>query len=223
MNTPAQSRARIAIIAALPGELAPLVRGWQKTAKNTWTGAIGDHACVAIAGGMGAAAANHAVAQIRSEFNPTALVSYGWAGALTCAVKPGMACVISEVVDITSGKRFATGSPDGFRLLTLNHVARANEKRKLAERNQAVLVDMEAAAVARIARQRRLTFYCFKGISDGYLDKLPDFSRFISWEGELRMAAFLVYIGMRPWYWPSLAKLGTASRAAAAALATLAR
>jgi adenosylhomocysteine nucleosidase len=214
---------RIAIIAALPGELKPLVQGWKQTGKHAWTGMIGGHACIAIAGGMGAAAANRAVAQANSEFHPNVLVSYGWAGALTCALKPGMAASISEVVDLQSGKRFATGDSAGTRLLTLNRVARLHEKRKLAERNQAVLVDMEAAAVARLASQQKSRFYCFKGVSDGYTDRLPDFSRFISWEGELRMPAFLAYIGMRPWYWPSLVKLGTASRAAASALATLAQ
>jgi adenosylhomocysteine nucleosidase len=212
-------KARVAIIAALAGELAPLVRGWKTTAKDVWTGSIGEHSCIAIAGGMGAAAANRAVALARSEFNPNVLVSYGWAGALTCAVKPGMACTVSEVADITSGKHFETGDPTGMRLLTLNHVARGNEKRKLAERHQAVLADMEAAAVARLARQQRLKFFCYKGVSDGYLDRLPDFSRFISAEGQLRMPAFLGYTAMRPWYWAPLARMGTASRAAAAALA----
>lgn len=220
--TTAPSTPRIAIIAALPGELAPLVRGWNKTAKNVWTGSVGGRACMAIAGGMGAASANRAVALARSEFNPDVLVSYGWAGALTCAVKPGMACAISEVVDVTNGKRLFTDNPDGIRLLTLNHVARSDEKRKLAERYQSVVVDMEAAAVARLARQQRLRFYCFKGVSDGYTDRLPDFSRFISSEGELRMPAFLAYVAPRPWYWASLARLGTQSRAAASAVATLA-
>lgn len=215
-------KARVAIIAALPGELAPLVRGWKATAKDVWTGSVGEHACIAIAGGMGAAAANRAVALARSEFQPNVLVSYGWAGALTCSVKAGMACTISEVVDTTSGKHFETGDPAGVRLLTLNHVARGPEKRKLAERHQAALADMEAAAVARLARQQRLKFFCYKGISDGYLDRLPDFSRFISAEGQLRMPAFLGYTAIRPWYWAPLARMGAASRAAAAALATLA-
>jgi adenosylhomocysteine nucleosidase len=222
MTAPSQSPSRIAIIAALPGELAPLVRGWNKSAKNVWTGAIGAHACMAIAGGMGAPSANRAVALARSEFDPHVLVSYGWGGALTCAVKPGMACAISEVVDVTSGKSLPTDNPEGIKLLTLNHVARGDEKRKLAARYQSVVVDMEAAAVARFARQQRLRFYCFKGISDGYTDRLPDFSRFISPEGELRMPAFLAYVTPRPWYWASLARLGAQSRAAASALATLA-
>ncbi len=214
---------RIAIIAALPGELAPLVRGWKKTGKNVWTGSIGEHPCIAIAGGMGAASANRAVALAQSQFQPQVLVSYGWAGALTCGLKPGMATAISEVVDHQSGHRFETGSDSRARLLTLNRVARGPEKRKLAERHQASLVDMEAAAVARLARQHRLGFLCFKGISDGYTDKLPNFGRFITWEGELRTTLLLGYIALQPQFWGSLVRLGMYSRKAAVALAELTR
>jgi adenosylhomocysteine nucleosidase len=215
--------ARIAIIAALPGELAPLVRGWTQTRKNVWAGSIGDHPSIALAGGMGAAAANRAIDLVRSEFNPNVLVSYGWAGALTCALKPGDAVAVSEVVDVQSGKRFATGSPGTTRLVTMNRVVHGPEKRNLAERNQAVLVDMEAAAVARQAWQHRLPFYCFKGVSDGYTDKLPNFGRFISGDGQLRLPLFLGYVALQPQFWGSLVRLGRQSKRAALALADLAR
>ncbi len=213
----------IAIVAALPGELKPLVRGWQQRGKNLWAGWIGDHEAIAIAGGIGAAAAQCAVERAFAEGTPSVLVSYGWAGALTCAVKPPDACVISEIVDAATGKRFTTASTDGFHLITLDRVARYEEKRALATKHQAVLVDMEAAAVARMAASRGIPFYCFKGISDGYLDRLPDFGRFISGSGELRMPAFLAYVAVRPQYWASLRRLGANSSAAANATASLMR
>lgn len=213
---------RIAIIAALPGELKPLVlRGWQQRGRNFWTGRIGEVDAVAIAGGMGAAAAKRAVERAFAEINPNVLVSYGWAGALTCAVKPRHACAISEVIDASSGERFATDYPGGYRLITLDHVARADEKRGLAEKYQSVLVDMEAATVARIAAERNVAFYCFKGVSDGYTDRLPDFSRFIGSKGELRMMAFLAYAAVHPQYWASLRRLGENSRGAAKILVSL--
>ncbi|GGH12280.1 nucleoside phosphorylase [Silvibacterium dinghuense] len=215
--------ARVAIIAAIAGELTPLVKGWKKTGKDEWTGRLGENACVAVAGGMGAAAANRAVNAVRGSFEPEVLVSYGWAGALSCGLKPGQASGITEVVHLASGKRFETQNPEGTRLLTLNYVARAADKRRLAEQNRAVLVDMEAAAVARLAKEYRLDFYCYKGVSDGYLDDLPDFGRFISNQGTLRMAPFLQFVAVRPWYWRSLAKLGGNSRKAAAELAELTR
>jgi adenosylhomocysteine nucleosidase len=213
----------IAIIAALPGELKPLVRGWEPRGRNIWAGRIADCEALAIAGGIGAAAAQRAVERAFAEANPSALVSCGWAGALTCAVKPPDACVISEIVDAASGEHFGTASRDGFRLITLDRVARYDEKRALAMQHQAVLVDMEAAAVARMAAARSIPFYCFKGISDGYLDRLPDFSRFINGSGELRMPAFLAYAALHPQYWAALRRLGENSGEAASALANLMR
>lgn len=209
----------IAIIAALSGELKPLVRGWERRGRNLWTGRVAENDVIAVAGGIGAAAARRAAERVFEQSVPDVVVSYGWAGALTCAVKPPLACVISEIVDASSGERFTTRCSDGFRLITLDRVARANEKRGLAQKHQAVLVDMEAAMVARIAAARQIPFYCFKGISDGYTDVLPDFSRFIDGDGELRMAPFLAHVAVRPRYWPSLKRLATNSADAALGLA----
>ena len=212
----------IAIIAALPGELKPLVGkngDWRRPGPNVWIGTVSGHEAIAIAGGIGAAAAGRAVAKALSYGRPDALISYGWAGALTCALKPPAAVAISEVIDHGSGERFATCSSQGTRLVTLDHVARLDEKRTLAQTHQAVLVDMEAAAVGRLAAESNIPFYCFKGISDAYTDHLPDFGSFISPAGELRTAAFLAHAALRPAYWPSLIRLGRNSSVAASNLA----
>ena len=216
---------KIAIIAALPGELKPLVTredsGWRRTGPNIWTGSIAGREAIAIAGGIGAASAARAVDLVLSSGRPEALVSYGWAGALTCALKPPDAYAISEIIDHGSGDRFVTRAPEGMRLITLDHVARPDEKRSLAQQHQAVLVDMEAATVARLAAAASIPFYCFKGISDAYTDNLPDFSRFISPTGELRMPALLAHAALHPGYWSTLARLGNNSSIAASNLAHL--
>lgn len=213
---------KIAIIAALPGELKPLVRGWRRSGQNLWMGRIGNDDVLAVAGGMGAAAAERAVEQALCEVEVDALVSYGWTGALTCAVKPPTVCTISEVVDAGSGERFATQHKDGYRLITLDHVARPDEKRGLAAKHQSVIADMEAATVARRAAKRGIPFYCFKAVSDGYNDKLPDFNRFIDTkEGRMHMGAFVAHVAVRPQYWGSVTRLGKNSKAGAEALATM--
>ncbi len=74
---------------------------------------------------------------------------------------------------------------------------------------------MEAAGVARLARMRGIPFYCIKGISDGYSDQLPDFNRFISPDGQFKLARFMVFALLRPWYWPALIRMGENSRKAA--------
>lgn len=210
---------KLGIIAALPGELKPLVRGWERRGRNLWAGRIANCEAVAIAGGIGAKAAERAAEQLFAELSPEALVSYGWAGALTCAVKPPAAHPIGDVIDAGTGERFETASVGGYRLITLDHVAGANEKHGLAQRFQSALVDMEAAAVARVAAAHGIPFYCFKGVSDGYTDQLPDLSRFIDGEGRLRIAALLAHVAVRPEYWASMQRLGVNSGAAANAVA----
>lgn len=209
---------RIGIVAALAGELKPLVRGWEKRG-GLFHGYFGKTEAVAIAGGMGAAAATRACEQILSAGAPDALVSIGWAGSLSCGLQPPQAVAVREVIHAGTGESFVTSNGDGQRLITLDRVADAQEKRRLAQQYQAVLVDMEAAAVARIARARNLAFYCFKGISDGPNDRLPDFNRFTSVEGQLRLPALITYAVMHPKYWGPLRTLARNSRQAAEDLA----
>ena len=212
---------RIGVIAALPGELKPLVKGWQQRGQ-LYIGQIGEAECIATAGGVGAGAATHACELILAEGKIDALVSYGWAGAISCGLKPPGAYVIAEVVDSRSNEHFQTASEGGQRLVTLDHIALYDEKRSIAEKFRAPLVDMEAAAVARIAAARDVAFYCFKGISDGYTDKLPDFNPFMGKDGQLQMPAFIAYALFHPKYWGALKRLGQQSRAAADNLASLA-
>ncbi|HEX3435475.1 MAG TPA: nucleoside phosphorylase [Pseudacidobacterium sp.] len=211
---------RIGIIAALSGELKPLVQGWEKRGQ-TYRGRIGGMDCIAIAGGMGAEAAAHACNRVMVDGPLDALVSIGWAGSLSCGLKPPHACVVSEVIDGRTQESYPTNWPEGQRLLTTNHVVRHEEKRELAAQFQVPLVDMEAATVARIAQEKQIAFYCFKGISDGSNDKLPDFNRFLGKNGQLRMAPFVIYALLHPQYWAALSQLGRNSKAAAFNLATL--
>jgi adenosylhomocysteine nucleosidase len=211
---------RIGIIAALAGELKPLVQGWQKRGQ-LYYGQIGETECVATSGGIGVTAATRACDLLLAEGKFDTLISYGWAGSLSCGLKPPAACVITEVVDSRTSEQFRTASSEGQRLVTLDHVARYGEKREIAQKYQAPLVDMEAAAIARIAAAHDLAFYCFKGISDGYNDKLPDFNRFLGKDGQLRMPAFIAYALLHPQYWNALRQLDRQSKAAASSLAGL--
>ena len=215
---------QIGIIAAMPGELRPLVRQWPRT-DHVFVGQIGGQQCFAACEGMGAAAATRSFAAIRAAAGELdAVISYGWAGALSCGVKPPGVYSVGEVIDSRTGERFTTdderdASRSPLRLVTLDHVARKAEKRALAERYKAVLVDMEAATVGRLAQAHGLPFFCLRGVSDGYTDDLPDFNPFITAQGQLRTAAFAVRALARPAGWSALMELGRNSRAAAEALA----
>jgi adenosylhomocysteine nucleosidase len=220
---------RIGIIAAMPGELKPLVQGWKplRAGRNqsAWTGTLQNAECVAVCAGMGKDAAERACVTAWENGPLDAMISVGWAGALSCGVQPSTAYVVNEVVDTASGDRFTTRSSslDGnivaLKLVTIDHVALPAEKRRLAEKYRAVLVDMEAATVARFARSKGVSFYCLKAVSDLAGEILPDFSRYTDQEGQLRLPALLAHVGVRPKYWKGLARIGTNGRKGAVELA----
>jgi adenosylhomocysteine nucleosidase len=217
---------RIALIAALPSELRPLVHHWTRHGKIT-AGRIGNLDAVAVAAGMGEAAVGRACEAVLASGPVETLVSIGYAGSLSCGLRAPEAVAVSEVVDARTGESFAASAApvqgdNGLkpqRLVTLDHVANPEEKRRLAESHQATLVDMEAATVARFARDHNLGFLCFKAVTDGPNDELPDFSRFTSPEGRLRTAAFASWALFHPRYWRVLSELEKNSHAAARRLA----
>ena len=232
MRQAGQIKTRVAIIAAMPGELKPLTRGWQHThSKGVDLWSAGD--CIAACAGAGVSAATRAFAEVEKSGPIDQVISAGWAGALREELAPGHAYTISEVIDARTGERFeaadaADGAPDsqapnltrpGGRLVTSPKVADAREKLRLAQTYQAALVDMEASAIARLAQMRGIPFYCLKGVSDGFGEQLPDFNRFLSSDGSFRLAPFVVFSLLRPWHWPALVRMGENSKRAAKGMA----
>jgi adenosylhomocysteine nucleosidase len=214
---------RIGIIAALQAELAPLVEGWTRADQGVWRTRRGESNVVAAAKGMGAARAEQAVlaaeATLRSAGPLTALVSVGWAGASTCGVYPGNAYEVGEVLDILSGERYATaGVANPVILVTTDHVAGREEKHGYAVNQAASLVDMEAATVARMARERQIPFYCWKAITDTYTENLPEFAPFLDSERQLQTGRLARYAITHPRVIPALVRLGRNGRSGATAL-----
>jgi adenosylhomocysteine nucleosidase len=208
---------RVAIIAAMPGELKPLTRGWQherRSGVDLWSFNSGEW--IAACAGAGVAAATRAFAEVEKLGPIDKVISTGWAGALREELAPGQAFDVSTVIDARTGERFVTaGPPNNCWLVTSPRVADATDKKRLASTYEAALVDMEAAGVARLARMRGIPFYCIKGISDSYSDQLPDFNRFISPGGRFKLVRFVVFALFRPRYWPALIRMGENSRKAA--------
>jgi adenosylhomocysteine nucleosidase len=273
---------RTAIIAAMPGELKPLVRGWQQERRNgveLWRWPHDQGEWVAACAGAGQQAATRAFAEIESDGPVDLLLSVGWAGALSESYARGRAYSVSGVVDVQTGERFpisyaagelevlkghgfsravettkenaalaaegmagtgksfpqglkpeglfssASGTAEAARfqrdcwLATSPKVAGAAEKQRLAAAYGAGLVDMEAAAIARLAQMRGIPFHCIKGVSDGLTDNLPDFNRFISPQGKFQLARFILFVLPRPWCWPALTRMGENSKKAAQSIA----
>jgi len=208
----------VAIIAAMPGELKPLVRGWARERRGKvemWRWKFDEGEWVAACGGAGVDAATRTFAEIEKDGSPELVISVGWAGALNAAMQTGGGYWVSGVTDARTGERFraANWSVESW-LVTSPIVANEMEKQRLASTYKADLVDMEAAAIARLAQMRGIPFYCFKGVSDGFTDKLPDFNRFISPDGQFDLAGMVLFSILRPRYWPSLMRMGENSKKA---------
>jgi adenosylhomocysteine nucleosidase len=209
---------RVAIVAAMPGELKPLVRGWPHSTRGNlqfWAQRNEEEEWIAACAGAGQAAATRAFAAIEDGGPIDLVFSIGWAGALTEEIATGSAHNAAGVIDTRTGERFRCDAGAGERwLVTSPIVADEAEKRRLAVAYKADLVDMEAAAIARLAQMRGIPFYCIKGVSDGFLDKLPDFNRFIRPDGQFDMAGMVLFSILRPWHWPSLVRMGENSKKA---------
>ncbi len=174
---------RVAIIAAMPGELKPLVRNWPHSTRGTihfWAQRTEEEEWIAACAGAGLDAATRAFAGIEDGGPIDLVISIGWAGALTPDIAAGSAHNCAGVIDARTGERFNCDAGAGtLWLATSPRVADEPEKRRLATTYKASLVDMEAAAIARLAAMRGIPFYAIKGVSDPLDAKLPDFNRFI--------------------------------------------
>jgi adenosylhomocysteine nucleosidase len=210
---------RIALIAALPGELKPLVRGWTRLSNpgvDLWRTRRDGREWLAVCAGVGAGAAARAFAEAEKAGSVDLAVSLGWAGALSREFEAGRAYRISTVIDALTGERFPVAGQSGKGVLvTSDKIADRDEKRRLAKAFGAGLVDMEAATVARMAKVRGIPFSCIKGVSDGVDDQIFEFKGFITKQGEFRLAPFIVHAALRPWLWAGLAQMGNRSRKAA--------
>ncbi|HEX9201993.1 MAG TPA: phosphorylase [Acidobacteriaceae bacterium] len=206
-----------ALIVALPREVSGLVKGWERKQPahnvNVYTNG---HAVVACAG-MGAARAALAVQAAMAAMPVTALISAGVAGACDPALRVGEIVRAGVVIDSRTGERFAD-LRGGQVLVTADVVASVREKARLRDSYGAAAVDMEAAAVARLARAHGLHFQAIKAISDEADFEVDGLGRFATPDGQFREGAFALHAALRPAIWGKVIALGRGSGAAVNAL-----
>ncbi len=217
---------KIAIIAAMPGELKPLVKGWKSVPTGQrfvykWTASFGENECVAVCAGMGANAVTRAFAQAEVDGPLDTVLSIGWAGALQEAGYPGEFLIPNVVVNAQTGEHFLFAEREHpVVLVTTARVADEAEKRRLAATYGGALVDMESATVARLAEMHGISMCCMKIITDEVTAKLPNLNPFINSAGQMKMASFIGHVLLRPKLWPALMRLGKASSTGANYLAS---
>jgi adenosylhomocysteine nucleosidase len=210
----------IAIIVALPREIAALVRGVSADAALLQRGVhlYRLERAVVVAAGMGATRAAVAVEAAYAVAEVKMLISAGLAGSCSAELPAGSVAEASLVIDEKTGERFSLEAEGDFTLVTTDTIASVKEKARLAASYGASLVDMEAATVARLANARDVAFRAVKAISDAHDFELASLSRFAGKHGSFRTGAFALHTAMRPHHWGKAAKLGRESNRALAAL-----
>jgi adenosylhomocysteine nucleosidase len=206
--------ATIALIAALPREIASLVQGTAADPtlipQGVWLYRLDE--AVIVAAGMGAERAAVAVEAARSAApGLKLLVSVGLAGACIAGLGAGSVVEAGTVVDAATGETFPAASGSSSTLATTAAIASVAEKARLAQTFGAAIVDMEAATVARIALTRGLSFRAIKGVSDAHDFELSALGKFEGRQGSFRTGAFAFYTAIRPWTWARAIRLGSGS------------
>jgi adenosylhomocysteine nucleosidase len=209
-------RSRIAIVAAMPREIAPLVDGWLAD-EGTPAGGVfvsWSDAAIVVCAGMGRSRARLA-AEVALHRGPVhRLISAGWCGALREGLAAGSVYRPSRIIDATTSRIFDTGESDGL-LVTSERIADRAAKEGLARDFAADLVDMEASAVAELAREKGISFAAVKAVSDEYDFELPGMEQFVTAHGGFREGAFAAHLLTRPSLWRKTLRMARASSLAA--------
>ena len=195
----------VAVVAAMPVELAPLLDGVKSEAVNGVDLFDLPRAVIAV-GGIGEKFARHAAEGAMEQAQPKTLISAGIVGAISAGLKVGDVGRIREVVDVATGERYPTTGGGEWLLATSQDVSDAAEKHELLARFGADVVDMEAAAVAQVAKERGVEFQCIKAISDDAAFDMPPMNRFIE-QGSFDARRFLIYVALHPRWWGTLGKI----------------
>lgn len=219
----------IAIVCAMDRELKPFTKNW-KQSEIEFQGRsfqvleqhLGSENLVAVAGGIGTSSAELATRSVVKKYQPEMLVSAGFAGGLVRSLKVGCVITPDMIVDARSGNEYRCAPMQDFVasgiLVSAAEIAGAESKRELAERFHALAVDMEASAVAQVARDAGIGFFCVKAISDEFSFPMLPLNQFVNAKGDFLTGKFIQWAMLRPWTWPRMIALGRNSKHATKAL-----
>lgn len=178
-----------------------------------------------VANGIGPRAAAAGTRKILAIQRVRAVISTGFAGALDSALQIGD-IVLAE--SVRHGRRVYLGEtplncPPGVRhgsVVTVDEVVQAPTTKLALARFGACAVDMESAAVAAVAAERGLPFYCIRAISDTLEQRFPvDFNRALRRDGTISLWSVVRQVRFRAAHWVDLVRLWQDSRIAAESLA----
>jgi len=213
---------KTAIIAAMPQELQSLVQGWSAhkiKAQNRNVQLWESENCIAACAGIGMISARVAAQTAWQHGNGSVrqFISAGYAGALIPELKVAEIFEPEEIVESVDEQRIKTISGAGV-LVTAGAIAGNDFKRGLAVKYLARAVDMEAYAVADVAKIYNVPFRAIKAISDELDFPMPPMGEFVDEFGQFHIPRLLLYAAFRPSVWKPLIDLGRNSAKANIAL-----
>ncbi|HET9285182.1 MAG TPA: hypothetical protein VFR24_24795 [Candidatus Angelobacter sp.] len=203
------------VIAAMEREVQLLVRTWQRTeissGDQNWIAFEKENQAVVISG-IGKKNAERAAKAAVARYQPATLISAGLAGALIRSLKAGSVVMPNVVVDAADGSEYRCAAADGSMvgggiLVTANEITGAEDKRKLVEQFHGLIVDMEAAGVAKVAQEAQIGFRCVKAISDEADFVMPPMAKFVDEAGNFQSGRFAAWAAVRPWQWAKVIAL----------------
>ena len=181
----------VAIVFAIGGEAGGVLdrmtdkSQFRASGFDTTIGKFDERRVAVGVGGIGQAAAAKVCDAIITAHRPRWIISAGYAGGLQASLARGEILLVDAVED-TEGNRFdldlrlnrdeieqQPGLHVGKLLTAGRLVARPEEKQALGERHDALAVDMETAAVARVCRNAGVPLVAVRAISDAVDERLP--------------------------------------------------
>lgn len=230
------AHADIGIVSAVPMELAPFLKRCERVRKYSgadfvFRGGVYDGIrIVVVESGMGFARARRATQSLVDAHTPKWILSSGFCGGLLPNMKIGDIVMAGSVVD-THGHELSVdldvpADPEhGLhvgRIVTTDSMVRlVEDKKALAEKYQAVAVDMESLAIAQICRDTKTRFLVVRSVSDDLSQDLPpEILTVVGSTATLRVGAALGALWKRPSSAKDLWNLREAAHLAAERLAT---
>jgi adenosylhomocysteine nucleosidase len=200
---------KVGIVSAMEREVSPLLKTWKhgtilngSKVYGVWRSNFGTY----IASGIGRQPGLLATRALVAGERPDILISAGFAGALTRNLTVGETITPGTVIDGQTDERFSTPGGTGV-LVSAAAIVDEAAKTQLGARYAADAVDMEGAAVARVAQENGIPFCAVKSISDELGFAMPPFNAYVTPDGKLALERFAAHVAVRPSYWPSLVQL----------------
>jgi len=217
------------LVAAEAREFAGLLRHCEQVARLNWpldfarTVRLNGRPVVLAANGPGPKLAARAAEVIKEHQELEGLVSIGFCGALSPALRACDVFVADELHDVAHAPSVARSQScqrTTGKLLSIDRVATtAEEKRTLFEQTHAGAIEMEAAGLAAKAHQWKIPFYAVKIVTDTASETFPlDFNRLRNPEGRFSRAKIMAAALRRPSAFPALLKLNRRCNLAAQTL-----